>query len=54
MGMLQNQIKNNPQAQNLLGQIQKMSPEQQAQKIADLCNEKGITIDQLKAQFNIK
>lgn len=48
MGMVQNLTKNNPQAQNMMAQLQKMTPEQQAQQVADYCNQNNINIEQLK------
>lgn len=42
----------NPQQRQILSQFQNLSNEQQAQKIADLCNQKGITKDQLAQLIN--
>ena len=48
MQMISNLVGGNPQYINMYNQMQNMSKEQQAQKLADLCNQKGITLDQLK------
>ena len=48
MGMVQNLIKNNSNAQNMMAQLQKMTPEQQAQQVADYCNKNNIDINELK------
>ena len=37
----------NPQQQRLLGQIQNQPKEKQAEYIAELCNQRGITKDDL-------
>ena len=49
MQMISNLVGGNPQYINMFSQMQNMSKEQQAQELADLCNEKGITLDQLKS-----
>lgn len=46
--MLKSMIGNDQQKLGVLNQLQTMTKEEQAQKIADLCNEKGISLDQLK------
>lgn len=46
--MLKSIIGNDQQKLGVLNQLQTMTKEEQAQKIADLCNEKGISLDQLK------
>lgn len=46
--MLKSIIGNDKQKLGVLNQLQTMTKEEQAQKIADLCNEKGISLDQLK------
>ena len=41
----------NPQQQDQVNQFQNLSREQQAQKIADVCNKNGISLDQLKSIY---
>lgn len=46
MGML------NPNQKQQVNQMQGLNKEQQAEKIAQLCNEKGISKEQLQNIFN--
>ena len=41
----------NPSQRNLINQFNNMSREQQAERIAKLANEKGITKEQLKSFY---
>ena len=46
MGLMQ------PNSKDLLNSFTSLSNEAQAQKIADICNQKGITKEQLTAIYN--
>ena len=42
----------NPQQKQILNSLNGLSQEQQAQRIADLCNERGISKEQLASMIN--
>ena len=41
-----------PQQQDQVNQFQNLNKEQQASKIAEICNQNGISLDQLKSIYN--
>lgn len=54
MEMVKNLIGNNNQAMQMYNQLQGMTKEQQAEQIANLCNQNGISKEQLKQLFGYK
>lgn len=42
----------NPQQRNQVQEFQNLSREKQAEKIANICNQNGITLEQLKSLYS--